>query len=179
MEGQYQAVSSEPLAASLGLVAWSGDPQSILQNSTDASGSVHGAAVYLRAGQVVNRISELVAVAGVAVTHGRYGLFDSNFNLLAQTADSPATFQAAGWAELALTAPYIVPQSGFYYVADLLAAATTMPSIGNLGSLAATNARSKLPNNQWRYFNMAGPLAAFPTPLAPAISGVARCFLIR
>jgi len=66
-----------------------------------------------------------------------FAIYDEDLNLVAQTADTPAAFQVTNqWAELSLTTPYTVPADGRYYFVDLLAATTTMPSIGNLGSLA-------------------------------------------
>lgn len=167
------------MPGAVGFLGWTGDPANIFQTALDSTGSIHGGGIWLPAGATVSRIAELVSAAGVAMTHGIFGLFDSAFNLLAQSADTPAAFQAAGWVELPLLAPYTTPAAGIYYLADLLAAGTTMPSTGNMGSLGTTNARSLLPDGIWRYFTMAGPLAAFPSPLTPAISGVTRCLLCR
>jgi hypothetical protein len=62
--------------------------------------------------------------------------------LVAQTADTPAAFQVTNqWVTLSLTSPYTVATSGRYYFVDQLAASTTMPSIGNIGSLAASSSR--------------------------------------
>ena len=174
-------VQADPnaMAEALGFVGFAGgDPAGILQAAQDSTGSIHGSGIWLPAGKTISKLAELVTVAGATMTHGILGLFDSGFNLLAQSADTPAAFQATGWIELSLGSPYVTPAAGMYYVADLLAG-TTMPTTGNLGSLAATNARAQLPGGLWRYFTMAGPLAAFPSPLTPAISGLVRIFTLR
>lgn len=174
-------VQADPnaLAESLGFVAFAGgDPALIVQAAQDSSGSVHGSGVWLPGGKTISRIADFVTVAGAGMAHGILGLFDSAFNLLAQSADTPAAWQTTGWVELPLVTPYTTPAAGIYYVADLLAG-TTMPTTGNGGSFSPANARSQLPGGVWRFFNMAGPLTAFPAQLTPAISGLVRIFTLR
>jgi len=153
----------------------------ILESGTDTSGSIHGAAVLLSKGQVVTSLAEIVDSAGVGMTHGMYAIYDKDFNLVAQTADTPAAFAVTNqWVELPLTSAYTVPADGVYYFADLLAAATTMPGIGNLGFYLNTSARSFLPGGVPRTFFGAGaPFTAFPATVTPATTAVSRCFVAR
>jgi hypothetical protein len=73
-----------------------------------------------------------------------------------------------------------VPATDRYYFADLLAAATTMPSIGNIGSLAATSARNILPGGVPRGISGSGaPFAAFPATLTNNGTGITRCIVAR
>jgi hypothetical protein len=179
--GPPGADGTNGLAKASGLVAWTADPAQILQSATDSNGSIHGGSVSLEQGQVITSLAELVATAGVAMTHGMFAIYDKNLNLVAQTADTPAAFQVTNqWVELPLTAPYTVPATDRYYFADLLAAATTMPSIGNIGSLAATSARNILPGAFPRGISGSGaPFAAFPATLANNGTGITRCIVAR
>ncbi len=166
------------LAQASGLVAWTGDPAQILQTGTDSSGSIHGASVWLEQGTVITSLAELVATAGSGMTHGMYAIYDSNLNLVAQTADSPSAFAVSNaWVELPLTSQYTAPASGRYYLVDLLAASTTMPAIGNLGSLASTSARNILPGGVARGVNGGSGLSSFPSTLSAGATGIARCIV--
>jgi len=109
-----------------------------------------------------------------------FAIYDEDLNLVAQTADTPAAFQVTNqWAELSLTTPYTVPADGRYYFVDLLAATTTMPSIGNLGSLPSTSARNVLPGGIARGVNGGAGMSAFPATLTNNVSGISRCILAR
>jgi hypothetical protein len=178
--GPAGADGTNALAQASGLIAWTEDPAQILEAGTDANGSIHGASVLLSQGQVISSLAELVASAGVAMTHGMFAIYDKDLNLVAQTADTPAAFQVTNqWTELPLTTPYTVPASGRYYFVDLLAATTTMPSIGNIGSLASTSARNILPGGVARGINGGSGMSAFPATLTNGGSGISRCILAR
>jgi hypothetical protein len=172
------ADGTNDLAKASGLVAWTGDPALILQGAPDANGSIHGASVWLAAGDVVHSLAEVVTSAGSGMSHGMYAIYDGDLKLVAQTADTPAAFQVTNqWVELALTSPYTVPTSGRYYFVDLLAATTTMPSIGNLGSLAASSSRNLLPSGMARGVNGGSGLSSFPSTLTLGTTGVSRCIV--
>jgi hypothetical protein len=134
--------------------------------------------VWLNQGQVITSLSEIVTSAGVGMTHGMYAVYDANLNLVAQTADTPAAFQVSGqWVTLPLTSSYTVPSSGRYYFVDLFAASTTMPSIGNIGSLSATSVRTILPSGVARGLNGGNGFSAFPATLVASASGISRCIV--
>ena len=176
--GPQGADGSSALAQASGLVAWTADPAQILQSNTDANGSIHGASVFLTQGQNITSLGELVATAGVAMTHGMYAIYDANLNLVAQTADTPSAFEVSNqWVTLPLTSPYSVPTTGRYYFVDLLAAATTMPAIGNIGSLGATSGRNILPGGVARGINGGSGQSAFPATLTNAGTGISRCLV--
>jgi hypothetical protein len=171
--------STNGLAQASGLVAWTVDPGLVVATSTDSSGSIHGASVWLASGQVISDLSELVTSAGSGMTHGAYAVYDSNLNLVAQTADTPAAFQVSSqWVELPLTSPYTVPSTGRYYFVDFLAAATTMPTVGVAGSNSTTAARTTLPGGAARLIHVSGA-ASFPATLTNTTSGLTRCILAR
>jgi len=171
---------STALAQASGLVAWTNDPALMLQDGKDGSGSIHGGSVLLAQGQVITKLAELVATAGVGMTHGMFALYDQNLNLVAQTADTPAAFAVTDqWAELPLTSPYTVPSSGLYYFVDLLAATTTMPSIGIIGIQPTTDARNTLPGGVARNIHEGNGLSAFPATLANDGTGISRCIVAR
>lgn len=166
-------------AQAAGLVAWTFDPALDVATSTDSSGSIHGAAVWLEKGQVINDLSELVTSAGAGMTHGAYAIYDSNLNLVAQTADTPAAFEVSNqWVELPLTSQYAVPATGLYYFVDLLASTTTMPTMGIVGSNSATSARSTLPNGTPELIHVSGA-GSFPGTITNTSSGITRCIIAR
>ena len=171
---------STALAQASGLVAWTNDPALILQDGVDTTGSMHGGSVLLAQGQVITSLAELVATAGVGVSHGMFAIYDKNLNLVAQTADTPAAFAVTDqWVELPLTSPYTVPASGLYYFVDLLAATTTMPSIGNVGFDTATDARGTLPGGVLRNLHAGPGLSAFPATLVNSSTSISRCIIAR
>jgi hypothetical protein len=134
--------------------------------------------VFLTQGQEITSLAELVASPGVAMSHGMYAIYDSSLNRVAQTADNPAAFEVTNqWVVLPLMSQYTVPSTGRYYFVDLLAATTTMPSVGNLGSLAATSARNILPGGIARGINAGPSLSSFPTTLTINNSGISRCIV--
>jgi hypothetical protein len=176
--GPQGADGANDLAQASGLVAWTADPAMILQGAADTNGSIHGASVWLEAGDVIHSLAELVTSAGSGMTHGMYAIYDGDLNLVAQTADTPAAFQVTNqWAELSLTSSYTVAASGRYYFVDLLASSTTMPSIGNIGSLAASSSRNLLPSGIARGVNGGSGLSDFPSTLTPTTTGVSRCMV--
>ena len=83
------------LARASGLVAWTSDPALIVTQDSDSSGSAHGGSVYLTKNQVVTSLSEFVVAEGAGMTHGEYAIYDKNLNLVAQTADMPASFEVS------------------------------------------------------------------------------------
>ncbi|HZT84020.1 MAG TPA: hypothetical protein VE984_01185 [Gaiellaceae bacterium] len=145
----------------------------------DSSGSIHGASVWLNQGDTVNWLAELVVAAGSGMTHGGFAIYDSNLDLVAQTADTPAAFQNAAadsWVQLPLTSPYTAPNSGLYYLVDLLAG-TTIPRIG----IAASNASvlpgaSLLPTGVPRGVAGSG-FTSFPSTLPTRRTGLTRVIL--
>jgi hypothetical protein len=178
--GPQGADGTNDLAQASGLVAWTGDPALILQSAADTSGSIHGASVWLQQGDTITSLAELVTSAGAGMTHGMYAIYDAGLNLVAQTADTPNAFQVTNqWVELPLTSAYTVPASGRYYFVDLLASSTTMPSIGNIGSLSASSARNILPGGVARGVNGGSGLGAFPATLTLASTGISRCIVAR
>jgi len=113
--------------------------------SAPTSGTVYLYAVFLRAGMVVKNIAFHSATTALGTgTHQIFGLYDSNRNLLAQTADDTSTAWAANtMKKLNLTAPYTIPQTGIYYLAFLISA-TTMPTLKGL-TLTATQLHLQSP----------------------------------
>ncbi len=171
---------SSALAQASGLVAWTNDPALLLQDTTDTSGSIHGGSVLLAKDQVITSLAELVATAGVGMSHGMFAFYDKNLNLVAQTADTPAAFEVTDqWVELPLTSPYTVPASGLYYFVDLLAATTTTPSIGIIGFNTATDARGTLPGGVARNVREGSGLSAFPATLVNVGTSISRCIIAR
>lgn len=109
-----------------------------------ASGTLFMQAIYLKAGQLISNItvSSATTAAGTP-TAGRVCLFDSNRNLLAQSADQTTTAWAANTVKtLPMVTPFRVTVSGLYYVGIWQTATTVMTMKGGTaktgGQLAST-----------------------------------------
>lgn len=116
------------LPESLGLAAWSVYP--VLAAFAGTQANCHLAAVWLKAGTVITKLSVPVTNAGNAMTHAQLGVYDADLNLIASTADTPAAFQATGIIELPLSAPWTAPSDGVYYLASAYSG-TTLPTVLN------------------------------------------------
>ena len=172
--------AANALAQSMGLVAWTSDPALMSTSIVDSSGSIHGAAVWLNQGDTINWLAELVVAAGSGMTHGGFAIYDSNLDLVAQTADNPAAFQSAAadsWVKLPLTSAYTAPTSGLYYLVDLLAG-STIPRIGIVASNASVlTGANVLPTGIPRGVGGGSGFSAFPSTLTNKGSGLSRCIL--
>jgi len=166
------------LAQASGLVAWTSDPGLISTARTNTSGTSHGGSVWLEQGQTISWLAELVTAPGVGMTHGAYGIYDSNLHLVAQTADTPNVFETAAagtWVRLYLTNPYTIPTSGLYYLVDLFAG-STMPTIGVVTYNSALTGRNVLPSGVARAVRSGG-LSALPSTFTNTGTDETRCIL--
>jgi hypothetical protein len=178
-QGPAGTNSANALAEASGLVAWTADPGLISTTRTPSSGSIHGGSVWLNQGDTINWLAELVTADGSGLTHGAFAIYDSNLQLVAQTADNPnafATAPADSWVKLSLTSPYTAPASGLYYLVDLLAG-TTNPTVGVVAYNAALAGRNVLPNGVARAVRAGSGLSAFPSTLANTGTDETRCIL--
>jgi hypothetical protein len=181
-EGGEGPSAVNALAQGSGLVAWTSDPALISTTRTDSSGTIHGGSVWLNQGDTIHWLAELVTADGSALTHGAFAIYDSNLDLVAQTADDPGAFAGAPadtWVKLSLTSPYTVPASGLYYLVDFLAGATT-PTIGVVAYNSTLPGRNLLPTGVSRGVRAGSGLSAFPATL-PAQTNTStdetRCIL--
>lgn len=127
-DGTLGAGNPNFLANEAGFLAWTLDPGIATTSTTPVSGELVGTVVYLSAGNMISEIAEYESATGSSVTHAWFALYDHDYNLVAETADSPGSFSGVGWVTLPLTTPYLVPTAGYYYVADLFIA-TTPPTM--------------------------------------------------
>lgn len=82
-------------------------------------------------GQVTSNVTVATDTTGaVTVTHGWLILTDTNYNVLAVTADTPAGWAATTAYTLPWSAPYTVPTTGLYFVGIMIAATTPPNMIG-------------------------------------------------
>jgi hypothetical protein len=124
------------------------------------SGDVRGTSVGLLTGDVITNLCCVVVTAGSTVTKAQLALYSKAGVLLANTADSPTTFQSAGAISLALTSTYTVPAEDIYYIA-LFATATTMPTM--LRGIQDTSSTAAFGSGAKAAFTHAGQ-AALPAP---------------
>lgn len=171
--------AADPVVQGSGLVAWTVDPVLTAGQIADSSGSIHGGSVWLNAGDTVSWLAEVVVSDGVGMTHGGFAIYDSNLDLVSQTADTPGAFQTAptdSWVKLPLTTPYTVPSSGIYYLVDLLAG-STMPRIGIAASSSnVLKGASLLPSGVPRGVAVSN-VTTFPSNLPIRRTSLARVIL--
>lgn len=91
-----------------------------------ASGTLFMQALFLKAGQLVSNITLASATTAAGTpTNYFFALYDTNRNLLAQSANQTTTAWAANTVKtLAMTTPYRVPTSGLYYIGYFMTATT-------------------------------------------------------
>lgn len=94
----------------------------------------------LRAGQVLTNAVIIITVAGGTLTLGKIGIYDSAFNLVAETANQTTEWETTGTISTALTTPYTVPSTGGYYAA-IVSSGTTRPTVAH-GKASATTAEA-------------------------------------
>jgi hypothetical protein len=132
------------LLAGRGIVAETFDQALASALLIPASQALRATGIPLSAGQVVTSMAVCVSTAGTALTHAWLLLYNPAQGLVAQSADTPASFAAAGIVVLPMTSPFTVPTSGVYYAAWLGAIGTTMPTFaataGQVGTAAAIGA---------------------------------------
>lgn len=106
------------------------------------SGQQSFVGIYLEAGQTVTNIAFYSSSqAAVTPTNQWFSLYDSSLNKLAVTADDTTTaWNANTRKSLALTNPYAVTTSGWYYVGCMVAAGT-VPNLQALSNTTIINVR--------------------------------------
>ena len=110
------------------------------------SGTLLLTAIYLKAGMRCNNISfHSATTAAGTPTNQFFALYDINRALLAQTANATTTAWAANSiATRALTATYVVPSDGLYYV-GIMVTATTVPTLKGLTAKTASQLAGQTP----------------------------------
>jgi hypothetical protein len=140
-----------------------------------ATGTLFLQAIYLRAGQLVSSISIWAATTAAATpTNKFFALYDSNRNLLAQSAnDTTAAWAANTVKTLAMTTPYRVPVTGLYYI-GLLQVATTIATIK--GGTAKTSGTLAAAVPVLHGTSSTGLTTTLPNPAAAITGGTASIY---
>lgn len=135
------------------------------------SGTLFMQAIYLRAGQRINNLSfHSATTAAGTPTNGFMALFDVNRALLAQTANWTTEAWAANSIKTkALTATYVVPSDGIYYV-GLMVTATTVPTMKGLTAKTASQLAGQTPILHGN--STTALTTALPNPAAAITAGV-------
>lgn len=96
-----------------------------------SGGAVNVRSIPLPAGLVVSQLAIVFGgTAAVNPTHFWLALTDPQLNVLAVSADQLAAAQTnAAMMKLAMTVPYVIQQTGLYYVAVSSSASTTAPTL--------------------------------------------------
>lgn len=124
-----------PGLAAEGLLAQNFPRQAAAGVAIAIDGTAYFAAVELFAGQSIANVVLGVATAGTVMTLSKAGIYTTAGVRVAISADQGAAWQSAGLKTVPLTAPYVVPVTGTYYLA-LVAKGTVIPTLA-CGSLAA------------------------------------------
>lgn len=137
-------------ARDLGLIAWTYDPtHSAATFPVMAASTVYMGRVYIpEAGLTATQVGVGVSVAGAGLTStAGVAIYSDAGARLALSANSPASFAATGYIELALTSSVDLDQGSYYWLAALVTTGTTRPTIVCTGTaalvLAAGNVRAK------------------------------------
>lgn len=153
------------------LIAWTGDVYSASGSSGPTSGVVLLQRVSIKKPSTINNIiypRSALAVTGVSGQNFA-GIYNSNGNLIGQTADLTTQLQtgtAASPQTLALTAQLPV-QAGFYWIAYLFNAATTATALrGATGAGSWIN--SAATSSTLRLATFGSGLTALPSSITPS-----------
>jgi hypothetical protein len=139
-----------------------------------ATGVASYVAVGLFAGEVITNMTIYLSGAGSVITISKVGVYSSTGVFLAASADQGTNWQSTGAKTIALTAPYIVPVTGVYYLAEL-AVGTTAPSIVR-GSGGNVFGQFFVGSSLATYYGQSG-LADLPSPAVFATGiATASCF---
>lgn len=167
------------MTAGIGFIAQTFDLE--LTNGTliSPAGELRANAIGLQAGDVVTNIviDVLVAASGTAPTLTKVGLYDSNLNLLASSADlsASAIWNSIQFAVAALSSPFIVSTAGMYYCGFLRVGnyGTTNPTFRDLPSVGVNV--NKLTGKPFRFFRQSG-LVDLPNPAVPVTATQSHWF---
>jgi hypothetical protein len=125
-------------------------PRALLIESSSAttSGTLYGTPVFLTKGQVITNVSFCSSsTAAGTPTHWGFAIYDLFRQLQAATTDFTSEAWAANTIKTkALTAPWTVPYTGFYYLAFLMTATTNVSLINGMTGAAST---SNIRGNGW------------------------------
>lgn len=176
--GQYTYAA--PPAANLGITGTLAEsiPRELcpeVNTTAPASGTLAMQAIYLKAGTLVSNITLASATtAANAPTNYFFALYDSNRNLLAQSANQTSSAWAANTVKtLAMSTPYRVPVSGLYYIGYFMTA-TTVPTLK--GGTARTGGQLAGTAPIIYGSSSTGLTTALPNPAAAITSGTASIY---
>jgi len=130
-----------------------------------STGRLQLQAIWLVAGTVITSISFSSATTAAGTpTNQLFGLYDSNRNLLATSADNTTTAWAANTIKtLNLTAQYTVPSTGLYYL-GISVTATTVPTLKGQAAPSASQLKGTAPILNGT--STTGLTSALPNPAA-------------
>jgi hypothetical protein len=171
--GIYGDSSPNELQDLLGIKGWTIDPRVCGNAHIGTSQWLHGVAVDFSAETIITNLSVYLSVAAMGLTYGGMGIYDSNFNLISQTANTPAAYQTTGWVTQPLTSTFVVPANGIYYLSDLYVG-TTMPTYIDA---VATIVSSQMPNGKFLWFQDRGPYNTLPAACIPISSAHPHCMI--
>jgi hypothetical protein len=158
-----------------GLVAQTFDRANAAGSVTTVSGTARYIGLPLIAGTLLTNGVAFVTGTGSGMTHGWLALYDSSGNLLAQTADSPATYNSTGLKVVALTAPFTVLTDGYYYACFLGTTGTSMPAMLG-GQVSSTLTELEVGTGKARHGAQTGLSAlANPFTLSTAVAQTSLC----
>jgi len=132
---------ANPLITPAGVLAQTLDPHNTAAAVTGLTtgGAVACNIIGLPAGLTVTNIT--ISIAGTAAngpTHFWLALLDSALKVLAVSADQGNAAQPSNTPlKLAMGTPYVIPATGYYYVAASSSASTTAPTLAGSAAITA------------------------------------------
>lgn len=127
-------------AQSQGLVQWNYDSEAASSTNTLTLGTIFMGKVYLAAGQTVTGLGFTVLTAGATLTYARAALYNSAGTQVALSNDQSTNWTSTGYKVNTLSAPYVVPTAGFYWVGFLTTGTTAPVCASSNGTQTTFNA---------------------------------------
>lgn len=132
------------------------------------SGTIYGAAVFVRQGDVLSSLTFNATVAAGSLTLAKGGLYDvGNAQLVSGTESSASVNGATGRVVLPFATNYTSPRDQFVYAA-MIFVGTTPPTFSRAGSISFT---PKAGVSTWSYWAQSGQ-SDLPATVVPAGGGV-------
>lgn len=172
------------------LLGWTAPPEYMSADNPPTPGELYLQRIVVPAAGSITKVYAFVVNAGSGMTAGEnwVGLYDSNGNRLATSADVSAVWTATHVAQIAVPSTPVTPGSPIYVAA--LFNGTTMPSLAGGGQQYwdLPNIGAGVPNwgsptppytqapNHWRYMSYSDSLTALPATVALSSASPDKAF---
>lgn len=116
--------SFDSLTAAFGLKVMNAMPYHCSVTSTPGSGELFANGIYLTGGTTYTNLFICSAGTSVGLTLAQLAIYNSSYQLVANTANDTSMGSTPGYVKEALTSPYTPSASGLFYLAGLVTGTT-------------------------------------------------------